>query len=122
MDIKEKLVGLLNNSFAKQHEKRGLLTAQHTATDLIAHGVTAQGATDNNVGCKWISVKDGLPEVGQQVLVFCRSRMSMNHVTVSTYKTDYSYTRRCYWSRRVKDVTHWMPLPSPPKEGAEHDT
>ena len=41
-DMKEKLVELLNNSFAEQYEKRGLLTAPHTATDLIAHGVTVQ--------------------------------------------------------------------------------
>jgi len=39
---KENLVELLNNSFAEQYEKRGLLTAPHTATDLIAHGVTVQ--------------------------------------------------------------------------------
>lgn len=42
MDVREKLVELLNNSFAEQHEKRGLLTAPHTATYLIAHGVTVQ--------------------------------------------------------------------------------
>lgn len=42
MDVREKLVELLNNSFAEQYEKRGLLTAPHTATDLIAHGVTVQ--------------------------------------------------------------------------------
>ena len=42
MDVREKLVELLNNSFAKQYEKRGLLTAPHTADDLIAHGVTVQ--------------------------------------------------------------------------------
>lgn len=42
MGQKEKLVELLNNSFAEQYEKRGLLTAPHTADDLIAHGVTVQ--------------------------------------------------------------------------------
>lgn len=42
MDVREELVELLNNSFAEQYEKRYLLTAPHTATDLIAHGVTVQ--------------------------------------------------------------------------------
>ena len=42
MDVREKLVELLNNSFAEQYEKRGLLTAPHTAADLIAYGVTVQ--------------------------------------------------------------------------------
>lgn len=65
---------------------------------LIAHGVTVQSVTDNNVGCKWISVKDRLPEDGERIIV-------------------------CYDDGWVCDqctpvdggVTHWMPLPQPPK-------
>ena len=37
--MREKLIELLNNSFDKQYSKRGLLTAPHTADDLIASGV-----------------------------------------------------------------------------------
>lgn len=56
MTDREKLVELLNESFATQYEKRGLLTAVHTADYLIANGVTVQ----------WrISVEDRLPESGQ---------------------------------------------------------
>ena len=40
--MKETLIRVLDNSFQKQYEKRGLLTAPHTAEDLIAHGVTVQ--------------------------------------------------------------------------------
>ena len=40
--MKETLIRCLDNSFQKQYEKRGLLTAPHTADDLIAHGVTVQ--------------------------------------------------------------------------------
>ena len=65
---------------------------------------------------QWISVEEALPEPGQMVLVYCRSQMYKKHITVSTYTADYSYTRRCYWSRRIRNVTHWMPLPEPPKE------
>ena len=49
MDVRGKLVEFLNNSFVEQYEKRGLLTAQHTATDLIANGVTVQ---------EWIPVNE----------------------------------------------------------------
>ena len=52
-DTREKLVELLNNSFDEQYRKRGLLTAPHTADDLIANGVTVQ---------RWIPVTDRLPE------------------------------------------------------------
>lgn len=42
MDVRKKLIDILNNSFEKQYEKRRLLTAQPTAEDLISNGVTVQ--------------------------------------------------------------------------------
>ena len=42
MDVRGKLIEILENSFEKQYEKRCLLTAPHTAEDLIANGVTVQ--------------------------------------------------------------------------------
>ena len=54
--MKEKLIELLNRSFDEQYYKRGLLTARHTAEDLIENGVTF--ATDNNVG-RWIIHSSG---------------------------------------------------------------
>ena len=40
--MRERLIELLNKSFDEQYSKRGLLTAPHTANDLIANGVTIQ--------------------------------------------------------------------------------
>lgn len=57
----------------------------------------------------WVSVEERLPRDGQSVLVWCSSRMLTKHVSFSTF-----YKGK--WSRRVKEVTHWMPLPEPPKE------
>lgn len=39
MTDNNKLIEILDKSFAEQHEKRGLLTAQHTADALLANGV-----------------------------------------------------------------------------------
>lgn len=53
----------------------------------------------------WISVKDRLPMKRKQVLVY-----SITHGVRSDFID---------WSGRwytVKNVTHWMPLPEPPKE------
>ena len=68
--MKNKLIELLNDSFAKQYEKRGLLTAHHTAEDLIANGVTI--GKDNNVPTGWIPVEERLPKPEQDVLVSCK--------------------------------------------------
>lgn len=37
--MKQRLIDLLNETFADQYEKRGLLTASHTADYLLANGV-----------------------------------------------------------------------------------
>ena len=39
MTEREKLIELLNETFEEQYEKRGLLTAPHTADHLLANGV-----------------------------------------------------------------------------------
>ena len=39
MADREKLIELLDKTFAEQYDKRGLLTAVHTADDLISNGV-----------------------------------------------------------------------------------
>ena len=105
MDVRKKLEELLNNSFAEQYEKRGLLTAPHTATDLIAHGVTVQ---------EWISVKDRLPENDQWVLCFMKDK-SFGTLRVFQWNyIDWQWNDGNKWYDE-NDVTHWMPLPQPPK-------
>ncbi len=103
-DMKEKLVELLNNSFAEQYEKRCVLTAPHTATDLIAHGVTVQ---------EWISVKDRLPfaECGESDDVLAITELGV----IRTLYFDGG--NWCFQNGECcsHKVTHWMSLPQPPK-------
>ena len=107
MDVREKLVELLERAFECFIDDPYCIPDEKEFADhLIANGVTVQ---------EWISVKDRLPEVGQCVLVWCESRMFKKHITISTYMRTYSAERETYFSRRVRNVTHWMPLPQPPK-------
>ena len=103
--VKEKLVELLNNSFAEQYEKRGLLTAPHTATDLIAHGVTVQD---------WISVKDSLPEPFVSVLVQMPGERPFPTVREGFISKD-GIWQSAMFRREPGEVTHWQPMPQPPK-------
>ena len=66
-------------------------------------------ATDNNVGDKWISVKDRLPENEQNVLV-----ADNGFIAVWTFYGDYWEDSHGWW-QEFDEVTHWMPLPQPPK-------
>lgn len=60
---------------------------------------------------KWISVKERLPDQLEDVLAFNRN------VNITWFSVAY-VDRKQWWSagRMVHHVTHWMPLPEPPKE------
>ena len=62
---------------------------------------------------KWISVHDRLPEEGKVVLAF-GTRSSTTGMFQGTQK---DRPELWYWKGgMVKHVSHWMPLPEPPKE------
>ena len=60
----------------------------------------------------WISVKERLPEDGQVVLGF----LCDNGYQVLTF----SVAKNRWWGNEVwywfEEISHWMPLPEPPKE------
>lgn len=64
---------------------------------------------------EWISVKDRLPEDEKQVLVYDRIHKTC---TIGNYKKT---EENDYWvayqgeSSIWYNITHWMPLPEPPK-------
>ena len=70
------------------------------ADHLIAHGVTAQ---------EWISVKERLPEESGDYLVYCGEYDGICVLHYEVLKT------KGKWGSKWKEVTHWMPLPEPPK-------
>lgn len=107
MDVREKLVELIGQvqdcgcdvtDVVEMNYVENITLADH----LIANGVTVQ---------KWISVKDRLPDnENQRVLAVCIGDYPIGHPKIDTDR----YTRG-HWVRYGNDVTHWMPLPQPPK-------
>lgn len=69
---------------------------------------------------EWISVKDRLPDRGERVLCFIKS--SGKHQNDIIFDNVYNgilvgYNPPKYvWEWYGDYVTHWMPLPEPPKE------
>lgn len=62
----------------------------------------------------WISVKDKFPNNYQRVIVWCNSQMDTPHVSLCTHYIDWK-TGEHKWSKKVKNVMYWMPIPNPPK-------
>ena len=88
---------------------------------LIAHGVTF--ATDTNVGGKWISVEDDKPKRrGQYFVSYVFADYDMQFYGVAFWNDDLGingYVTGPHFSTEDvhgMKVTHWMPMPEPPKE------
>ena len=92
MNETEQLIDLLFDTVFMDYKE--------TAKFLIANGVTVQ---------KWIPVSERLPEKYKEVLVH---RLTGCEVTccIDTKNRKWFGDEICCY-----DVTHWMPLPEPPK-------
>ena len=110
MDVREKLVELLDN-FPVQMEWHD---NEELADHLITHGVTVQ---------EWISVKDRLPDNKEHDWVLAQvveDNGFMHIPKVMEYrqqKNDWFEETYGWLSEHngAFTVTHWMPLPQPPK-------
>lgn len=90
MDIKKKLMELLSPTSLNFEQ------ATYLADYLVKNGVTVQ---------EWISVDDRLPEPTYCVLVVG----AYSEMAIDALGTDGE------WMGMVEDITHWMPMPHPPK-------
>ena len=97
-DIKEKLVELLGET--PDIGWWSLWARQKVADHLIANGVTIQ---------RWISVEEKLPEPTVNVLV----RYEDGEIDIDAW---FRMFGRFLMDNDDNRVTHWMPLPEPPKE------
>ena len=107
MTDREKLLEILNKPIFP-HEMVDPLEA--VADYLLDNGVTF--ATDNNVGSKWIPVSERLPEENVRVLICYIDGGGSRGINTDTRH----WNRWLCFSGELATVTHWMPLPEPPKE------
>ena len=103
MDVREKLVELIESA-----RYWGSNTSEEIADHLISNGVTVQ---------EWISVKDRLPEdsndgFADAVLVTDGFVQHMAYFVGGEWRfAESGEIKEPMWYR----ITHWMPLPQPPK-------
>lgn len=131
MDVREKLVELIKDGIRKGLRAKGDdrldYSFEDVADHLIRNGVTVQ---------EWVSVKDRLPDPDQDVILCTREieTYGKHHEKKKIYRNIYmgyfdgnewltSYCYGCEYIFRMNkkypnetiEVTHWMPLPEPPK-------
>ena len=99
MDVREKLVELIESA-----RYWGSGTSEEIADHLIDNGVTVQ---------EWISVKEHLPQEKVDCIVHYKHAYCDND--------DYWAIGMCFYDGEkfqfdpAYKVTHWMPIPHPPK-------
>ena len=102
MDVREKLVEFLDNAIIDSDDNYGFPNTNQVADHLISNGVTVQ---------EWISVKNVLPESGKEGVL----------IALLWGEVDIGWCEDGRWRSEFVneyedgEVTHWMPLPKPPK-------
>ena len=119
--MREKLIELIGTaeygkgSLIGNNFQRGFI--EKIADHLIANGVTVQ---------QWIPVTERLPEDDLvensevkllKVLVFYKTSMGVPVVRTQIRQKGRRYHRDEWSWAKFEPITHWMPLPEPPKEG-----
>ena len=88
-----------------------------TREDYIQYGVEPYidigGNGEDHATCEWISVKDRLPEVGERVLTL--DKWGHIHDRMLYQFVDGFISFRPDGLKPGSEVTHWMPMPQPPK-------
>ena len=99
MDVRENLVELLESA-----RYWGSNTSEEIADTLLENGVTVQ---------EWISVTERLPEEKANCIVYYKHAFcdDENHVGICVCFYDGNEFNMDF----AHKVTHWMPLPEPPK-------
>ena len=114
MDVSEKLVELLDNAIIDSDDNYGFPNTTQVADHLIAHGVTVQ---------EWISVKDRLPDNKEHDWVLAQVVEDNGYMHIPKVM-EYRQLRNDWFEETygwlsehngLFSVTHWMPLPNPPK-------
>ena len=78
-----------------------------TEKDLMIQDLRRENAELRARVPKWISVKDGLPEENTAVIVATDNGI--------VFQCLYAYDGWDLWEGNEVNITHWQPMPQPPK-------
>ena len=106
MDVREKLVEIVKKAaYSSLPSNTEDFHLNMFVTNLLSHGVTVQ---------EWIPVKDRLPEVGGYVVCIAK-RNPFSRFMPMVARIEKNGWVNPITEQYISDVTHWMPIPQPPK-------
>ena len=112
MDVREKLVEIVKKAaYSSLPSNTEDFHLNMFVTNLLSHGVTVQ---------EWISVNDRLPDLipcnagtaySEAVIAWTSGRKAM----IAVWDGIDWIAPFDYWEAWGEEITHWMPMPQPPK-------
>ena len=105
MDVMEKLVELLGRCAVEESITIEPVAENRLVDFLANHGVTVQ---------EWISVDDRLPEAGGYVVCIAK-RNPFSRFMPMVARIEKNGWVNPMTEQYISEVTHWMPIPQPPK-------
>ena len=108
MDVRENLIDIVEKTSARTLPKNTC----HTNIVMLVNALIEEGVTVQ----EWISVDDRSPEVGGYVVCIAKRN------PFSRFMPMVARIKKNGWvnpitEQYISEVTHWMPLIEPPKEG-----
>ena len=106
MDVREKLIEIVKKAaYSSLPSNTEDFHLNMFVTNLLSHGVTVQ---------EWISVKDMMPEAGGYVVCIAK-RNPFSRFMPMAARIEKNGWVNPITEQYISEVTHWMPLPEPPK-------
>lgn len=107
--VVDEFIKMKRPEFESPYEEQNYDEIHQLAIEAIGSVLSASNQ-ENNDG--WISVEDRLPEVNQMVDIYYKEDSFFKRITNIVYERDGFIG----FKKQEGSVTHWMPLPKPPKE------
>ena len=107
------------DAIAVAMDYQGQGNAQDASQDIAAGLSSIQAATPADIiAGMWVSVTERLPEDGRWCIIFVTLKGTYCNQRIARYDGEGIFTQHdgVEWNTKEDDITHWMPLPEPPKE------
>ncbi len=115
-EIKKLKESLIRGAFPESHLSTTLVIDLENALDLIDDFFELSNTKDQTEEEKWISVEDRLPENSiQEVIAYLNTKDHKIALPVTWRLNKFMFFNGEYNSI-TENITHWQPLPTPPKE------
>ena len=106
MDVREKLVEIVKKAaYSSLPSNTEDFHLNMFVTNVLSRGVTVQ---------EWVSVNDRLPEDGRYVVCIAK-RNPFSRFMPMVARIEKNGWANPITEQYISEVTHWMPLPQPPK-------